>query len=71
MKRFGEKLRVLRTRRGWSMADLAPQLEVTRAYVGRMERNEKIPNASMILKIANVFNISIYRLMRDELELDE
>ena len=53
------------------MADLAPKLEITRAYIGRMERGEKIPNAAMILKIADIFNISIDRLMRDELELDE
>jgi transcriptional regulator with XRE-family HTH domain len=71
MERFGEKLRQLRTRNGWSMADLAPKLEITRAYIGRMERGEKIPNAAMILKIADIFNISIDRLMRDELELDE
>ena len=71
MARFGEKLRILRTRNGWSMADLAPKLEVTRAYIGRMERGEKMPNAAMILKIADVFNISIDRLMRDELALDE
>ncbi len=71
MERFGEKLRVLRTGQGWSMADLAPKLEITRAYIGQMERGEKVPNAAMILKISNVFNISIDRLMRDELELDE
>ncbi len=71
MEQFGKKLRILRIRHGWSMADLAPQLEVTRAYIGRMERGEKVPNASMILKVADVFNISIDHLMRDELELDE
>jgi transcriptional regulator with XRE-family HTH domain len=71
MERFGEKLRALRTRKGWSMADLAPRLEVTRAYIGRMERGEKIPNAAMILRIANTFDVSIDLLMKDELELDE
>lgn len=71
MQRFGEKLRTLRMRQGWSMAQLAPTLGVTRAYIGRMERGEKMPNAAMILKIADVFNVSLDHLMRDELDLDK
>jgi transcriptional regulator with XRE-family HTH domain len=69
MERFGEKLRLLRTRNGWSMADLAPKLDVTRAYIGRMERGEKIPNAAMILKISEIFDVSTDKLMKDDLEL--
>jgi transcriptional regulator with XRE-family HTH domain len=36
-----------------------------------MERGEKVPNAAMILRIANTFDVSIDLLMKDELELDE
>jgi len=70
MKRFGEKLQSLRKQHGYSQRKLAQLLEVDQRHVSRMERSEKIPNAAMILKIANLFEVLIDKLMRDELELD-
>lgn len=37
---------------------------------GQLELDQKIPNALMILKIADIFSITTDQLMRDELELD-
>jgi transcriptional regulator with XRE-family HTH domain len=71
MQRFGEKLRTLRQRHGLSLRDLATQLGFqSHAHVARIERGEKTPSADVILKIADVFQVSLDQLMRDELELD-
>jgi len=70
MNRFGDKLRTLRNQAGYSQRKLAQLLDVDQRHVSRMERGEKVPNAAMILKIANLFEVCIDRLMRDELELE-
>jgi transcriptional regulator with XRE-family HTH domain len=70
MKRFGEKLRTLRNRRELTLRQLSDLLEVGYSYIGKMERGEKIPNASMIVKIADIFGVTADQLMRDDLELD-
>jgi transcriptional regulator with XRE-family HTH domain len=38
--------------------------------VARIERGEKTPSADVILKIAELFQVSLDQLMRDDLELD-
>ena len=71
MQRFGEKLRTLRHRRGLRLRDLAAQLGFqSHAHLARIERGEKTPSADVILKIAEVFQVSLDQLMRDDLELD-
>jgi transcriptional regulator with XRE-family HTH domain len=70
MKRLGEKLRTLRQRRGLTLRELGDRLDVDYGYVGRMERGEKIPNLEMLLKISDLFGVSLDQLARDELELD-
>jgi transcriptional regulator with XRE-family HTH domain len=45
-------------------------LGVNNTYVSQMERGKKIPNAAMILKISEIFNVSTDKLMKEDLELD-
>ncbi|MFN8487933.1 MAG: helix-turn-helix transcriptional regulator [Caldilineaceae bacterium] len=70
MNRFGEKLRALRNRNGFTQKQLGDLLGVTRVYIVQMEQGQKIPNAAMILKIADIFGVCIDKLMRDELEIE-
>ena len=70
MKRFGEKLRTLRTKHGLSQEQLGEMLGVHQTHIGRLERSEKTPHAAMILKIARIFDVSADILMKDELELE-
>ncbi|MBN1220504.1 MAG: helix-turn-helix transcriptional regulator [Anaerolineae bacterium] len=70
MKKFGEKLRALRNRRGLTLRQLSNMLDVDYGYVGRMERGEKIPNVAMVLKISQIFDVSTDVLLKDELELE-
>ncbi len=71
MEKFGEKLRTLREERKLTTRQLGEMLGVSHSYVIKMEKGKKIPNAEMILKIADLFEVCIDRLMRDNLELTE
>jgi transcriptional regulator with XRE-family HTH domain len=70
MKRFAEKLRTLRNQRGLTIRQLSDLLDVSFGYVGKMERGERLPNVAMLVKVADLFDVSLDRLIRDELELD-
>jgi transcriptional regulator with XRE-family HTH domain len=70
MQRFGEKLRILRQRHGLTVRQLGDQLKVSGPYIVQLEQGQKIPNAAMIIKIAQFFNVSTDQLMFDNLELD-
>jgi transcriptional regulator with XRE-family HTH domain len=39
--RFGEKLRALRKRRGWSLAEMAHRLGVDRSYLNEIELGKR------------------------------
>ncbi len=69
MKRFGEKLHSLRKARGLTLTELGNVLGVHNTYVSQLEKERRVPNAEMILKIADYFNVSTDQLMRDELEV--
>jgi len=72
MKRFGEKLRALRTQNDISLRKLAAMLgHSSHSLVTSIERGEKKPSAELAIKIADLFNVTTDQLLRDELELDE
>jgi len=69
-QRFGEKLRYLRQQHGLTQYELATMLVVSRPYVGRLESGEKIPNVAMLLKLSEIFDVSVDVLIKDQLELE-
>lgn len=72
MKRFGEKLKVLRTRHNLSLRQLAAALGLaTHSHLDRIEHGENSPSPELILRIADYFDVSLESLMRDELNLDD
>ncbi len=70
MKRFGEKLRYLRQRDDLTMKQLADKLGVSDSYVSQMQTGDKVPNVAMLVKIADVFNVTLDQLARDDLEIE-
>jgi transcriptional regulator with XRE-family HTH domain len=70
MERFGEKLSALRKKQGLTLRQLGEMLGVYHTYVSQIEKGKKMPNALMILKIADIFEVSTDQLMRDEIDLD-
>jgi transcriptional regulator with XRE-family HTH domain len=71
MKRFGEKIYQLRTQRGLTLTDLGDLLGVHNTFISQLEKGRKVPNAEMILKMADTFDVTTDHLMRDELDLPE
>lgn len=53
------RLRVLRAERGWSQADLAERLEVSRQSVNAVETGKYDPSLPLAFRIADVFGLPI------------
>ena len=52
-------LRDLRAERGWSQADLAEKLDVSRQTVNAIETEKYDPSLPLAFKIAEIFNMKI------------
>jgi transcriptional regulator with XRE-family HTH domain len=71
MQRFGEKLRLLRTRKEMTLKELACALGLTaHGYISEIESGKKKPTAEFVLNVARYFNVTTDQLLKDELELD-
>jgi XRE family transcriptional regulator of biofilm formation len=69
MQRFGEKLRNLRTQHGLTLTELGDMFGVSHSYIGKMERGERLPNVTMLVKVADMFKVCLDKLVRDEFDL--
>lgn len=62
------RLRVLRAERGWSQADLAQQLEVSRQSVNAIETGKFDPSLPLAFRIARLFESPIESIFTDVVE---
>jgi putative transcriptional regulator len=63
---MNNRLRVLRAERGWSQADLAERLEVSRQSVNALETGKYDPSLPLAFKIARLFGQSIEAIFQDD-----
>ena len=71
MQRFGEKLRSLRKQHGMTIKDLARVTGyATHSHISEMETGKKKPLLEFAVKVADLFNVSIDQLVRDELDIE-
>ena len=63
------KLRVLRAERGWSQADLAERLTVSRQAINAIETGKYTPSLHLAFKVARLFAMPIETIFSDEDEL--
>jgi transcriptional regulator with XRE-family HTH domain len=70
VKRFGEKLRALRLRHGYTTRQLADILGVTHTHIIGIENGKRGLSTDLVLKISLFFDVSTDQLMRDDLEID-
>lgn len=59
-------LRVLRAERGWSQADLAAKLEVSRQTVNAIETEKYDPSLPLAFKLARLFGLTIEDIFEDQ-----
>ncbi len=60
------RLRNLRAERGWSQADLAERLEVSRQSVNAIETGKYDPSLPLAFKVARLFSTTIETIFSDE-----
>ncbi|NCC61448.1 MAG: helix-turn-helix domain-containing protein [Verrucomicrobiae bacterium] len=66
---FGEKLKGLRTQRGWSQEELAKELGLTRRTVISYEKGSSYPRTrDAYRKIADILNVDVNFLMTENEE---
>ena len=59
------RLRVLRAERGWSQADLAQRLEVSRQSVNAIETGKFDPSLPLAFKLARLFEMRIEEIFSE------
>lgn len=60
------RLKELRAERGWSQADLAEKLDVSRQTVNSLERGKYDPSLPLAFKIAAVFALPIENIFKPD-----
>ncbi|WP_047980262.1 helix-turn-helix domain-containing protein [Ornithinibacillus contaminans] len=68
---FGEKLKKERTNRGWSQEELAEKLFVSRQSVSKWENGQNYPSIEVLLKVSDLFEVTVDELLRSDDELKE
>ena len=59
------RLRVLRAERGWSQAELAGRLDVSRQAVNAIETGKHDPSLPLAFKLARLFDMPIETIFDD------
>jgi transcriptional regulator with XRE-family HTH domain len=71
MRKFGEKLQMLRSRHEMTLRELARALGyTTHSYLSEIESGKKQPTVDLVLALARLFDVSTDQLLKDELSLD-
>ena len=71
MKRtFGEALLAARNQKGLSQQELADRLPVARSSVANWEADRRLPNATIIAKIAEIFDVEVAEFLDAANEID-
>ena len=68
---FGEKLKSERKNKGWSQEELAEKLFVSRQSVSKWENGQNYPSIEILIKVSDLFGITIDELLRSDEELKE
>lgn len=69
LRKFGEKLRFLRTQSDLTLMQLADRIGLrTHSYLSELESGRKLPTAEMVLRISRLFDVSTDSLLKDELQ---
>lgn len=58
MLNFGNRLRALRTGKGWTQEELASRLRLTKSVVSAYETSLRYPSYDILIRICSIFNVS-------------
>ena len=63
-----ENLKILRTQKGMSQEELADRLNVVRQTVSKWEKGLSVPDSEMLIKLADVFEVSVGELLGETIQ---
>lgn len=61
-------IRTLRQNKGWSQQDLADQIHVVRQTISKWESGLSVPDASLLIDLANVLDVSVADLLGETID---
>ncbi|MCL2153768.1 MAG: helix-turn-helix domain-containing protein [Oscillospiraceae bacterium] len=67
---FAENLKTLRKKRGLSQEELAIRLNVVRQTVSKWEKGLSVPDADILIRIADTFEVSVSALLGARIETE-
>jgi transcriptional regulator with XRE-family HTH domain len=64
--KIGEKLKTLRTSKGYTPDIVSEKIGVSKTTYGRYERNESTPDINILENIANLYELEMFELLSDD-----
>ncbi len=64
LKRFSDKVRILRKSKGWTQEELAVRTGLHRTYIGSIERGERNVSLINVEKIADALGVPVETLVK-------
>lgn len=65
---LSENLKVFRKQKGFSQEELAVRVNVVRQTVSKWEKGLSVPDADTVIKLAEVFGVSVSELLGEEIK---
>lgn len=65
---FSENLKSVRKEKGLTQDELAIRLNVVRQTISKWEKGLSVPDAEMLIRIAEIFEVSVSRLLGAKIE---
>ena len=66
-----ENIKRLRTQKGLSQEELAARLNVVRQTISKWEKGLSVPDAQMLIQLAEVFEVSVSDLLGEAIDTPE
>jgi transcriptional regulator with XRE-family HTH domain len=63
-KKFGERVRRLRKKRGWKLVDLSVETGLGRVFLSNLENGKHEPKLGTVKKLAKAFGVTASQLLR-------
>ena len=67
---FQENLKTLRKNKGITQEELAARLNVVRQTISKWEKGQSVPDAEMLAKLAEIFEVPVSQLLGSRIEPD-
>ena len=63
MGEFGDALKAIREKNGWTLDEMAQRLNTTKQALSRYERGERTPKITIAAKFAEILNVDLSELI--------